>query len=137
MAGMKGKPASECPIWLWPLLGFLLPIGVGGLFLFFQWSQWESKDKRQTTVDEKIDKGVTEGSPDNPPVYTPSSLPAPTRPSSVLPETVETSESTKESYEDPDPPIDFQRCVVILVKAFDYSFERASEKCRSDAPAAP
>ena len=40
MAGIKGKPVSERPIWLWPLLGFLLPVGVGGVFLVFQWRQW-------------------------------------------------------------------------------------------------
>jgi hypothetical protein len=28
-----------------------------------------------------------------------------------------------------DPPIDFQRCVVVLVKAFNYSYEDATKEC--------
>jgi hypothetical protein len=57
-------------------------------------------------------------------------------PAPASPAIEEKSESTG-NFEGSDPPIDYQRCVVTLVKAFNYSFETASEKCKSDAPAAP
>ena len=129
---MAGKDAPERPIWFWPLLAFLLPIGAGGSFLLIQWSQWENKDKRQTVVDEKMKREITKFSEKLP---SPSSPMAPAV-SPVSPATVERIESAG-NIESSDPPIDYQRCVVTLVKAFDYSFERASDKCKSDAPAAP
>jgi hypothetical protein len=70
MAGMKGKPVSERPIWLWPLLGFLLPVGVGGVFLFFQWRQWAQKP----VIIQKA-----------PPTTQETSIPPPTEPAGFIP----------------------------------------------------
>ena len=54
MAGMKGKPVSERPIWLWPLMGLLAPIGIGGVFLSVQWFQWSVADKQKNTIEQQL-----------------------------------------------------------------------------------
>lgn len=230
---MAQKP-SERPIWFLPLLGFLIPVGVGGIFLFFQWLQWESSKQRQRLAEERTEQAMknTPTAP-LPPLQEPSSsIPAesgaeelseyaqkqmelagvyrdntvkhlnnvkmaanrgdvitgcselkkaasswkavlisiepiareiklkkPAAMDALLhhgqkaidnmepglakceqidasPVTEEKSESNGNS-ESSDPSIDYKRCVVILVKTFDYSFERASDKCKSEAPAAP
>jgi hypothetical protein len=41
---MNQKP-SERPIWFLPLVGFLIPVGVGGIFLGFQALQWSGGEK--------------------------------------------------------------------------------------------
>ena len=43
--------SSERPIWLWPLLGLLVPIWIGGIFFFFQWAQWLVADKQRNIVE--------------------------------------------------------------------------------------
>jgi hypothetical protein len=66
MAGMKVKPMSERPIWFLPLMGLLLPVGVGGIFLCIQWISWERKAQINKIAQER--SGVV--SPERSPVTT-------------------------------------------------------------------
>jgi hypothetical protein len=42
---------------------------------------------------------------------------------------------TEEETPAPGSTAAYERCVVTMVKAFDYSFDQASETCRSSKPA--
>jgi hypothetical protein len=99
MAGMKGKPMSERPVWFLPLMGLLLPVGVGGIFLCIQWISWERKAQINKIAQERVAKQLEAmpkaeeplAKPEEPLPKSEESLPEPTRYSSgseqELPET--------------------------------------------------
>ena len=75
---MAQKP-SERPFWFLPLVGFLIPVGVGGIFLVFQALQWSGGEKK-SIVEQKYEKPL-KNEPSNeqeasPPVYSPATPPA-------------------------------------------------------------
>ena len=115
---MAGKP-SENPSWFWPLLAVTAILAPAGLIgLGFLSSRPSPEPKSLAPVSEEK-------------ISSPPSVLQP-QPQHDLPPINEESNTShsSDSLDSSEPTIERKRCIVTLVKAFNYSFEQASSECK-------
>jgi hypothetical protein len=117
---MTGKP-SENPSWFWPLVAtaILLPGSIAALIgLVFLSSRPSPAPKSLAPVSEEK-------------ISSPPSVPQPQSQHDLPPINEESNTShSSDSLDSSEPTIEQKRCIVTLVKAFNYSFEQASSECK-------
>jgi hypothetical protein len=116
---MAGK-LSENPSWFWPLVAtaILAPGFIAGLIgLVFLSSRPSPAPKPLAPVLEEK-------------VSSPPSVPQPQSQHDLPPTSEESNTNySSDSSDSSEPTIERKRCIVTLVKAFNYSFEQASSEC--------